>query len=284
MMTIAVRVMFALVMLAGVVALPSFLPASETLASRLAGRILLAVEEHGEAWYVDPVTLHRVYLGTPQDAWELLKTYGLGITSKDLAQVPTVDDESVLHSVPFVAQAPFGEWSDSRQAEGCEEASVLMALAWANGTELSAADAREAIIAMSTWENETYGSYYDTSIDDTAERLLRQYMDYDNITVAHDVTVDDIRAGLESGVVLIAANGVALGNPNYVGAGPDRHMLLVIGYDAATDEFITNDPGTRLGASYRYSSATIASALRDYLSGNHAPITPMPTGMIVVSR
>lgn len=58
------------------------------LRSRLSGMILLQVEEHGEAWYVYPGDLRRYYLGRPADAFALMTSLGLGISSADLARIP----------------------------------------------------------------------------------------------------------------------------------------------------------------------------------------------------
>lgn len=52
---------------------------AQTLAERLAGRILLQVEAHGEAWYVDPVSKQRYFLGHAEDAYALMRAKGLGI-------------------------------------------------------------------------------------------------------------------------------------------------------------------------------------------------------------
>lgn len=54
------------------------------LAKRLAGRILLQVEENGEAWYVDPVSLQRIYLGRPIDAFNIMHDKGMGISNENL--------------------------------------------------------------------------------------------------------------------------------------------------------------------------------------------------------
>lgn len=54
-------------------------------AKSLAGRILLQVEDRGEAWYVHPVSLQRFYLGRPSDALSLLRTQGLGISKATMA-------------------------------------------------------------------------------------------------------------------------------------------------------------------------------------------------------
>jgi len=65
-----------------------------TLASKLAGRILLQPESNGEAWYVNPVDNRRYFLGRPQDAFDLMKKFGAGISNADLNKIsPKVADE-----------------------------------------------------------------------------------------------------------------------------------------------------------------------------------------------
>lgn len=62
--------------------------ADDTIVSRVKGKIVLQVEDHGEAWYVNPVNLKKYYLGRPSDAFDLMKKLGLGITNQDLAKIP----------------------------------------------------------------------------------------------------------------------------------------------------------------------------------------------------
>ncbi len=50
---------------------------------RLAGRILLRVEASGEAYYVNPVDLEMYFLGRPADAFEIMRSLGLGVSDKD---------------------------------------------------------------------------------------------------------------------------------------------------------------------------------------------------------
>ena len=59
-----------------------------SLAQQLSGIILLDVERHGEAWYVNPANLRRYYLGRPNDAFRIMRELGLGITAQELAQIP----------------------------------------------------------------------------------------------------------------------------------------------------------------------------------------------------
>lgn len=62
---------------------------SHTLAVRneVRGRILLQVESHGEAWYVDPVSGYRYYMPDGASAYSLLRSFGLGISNADLASL-----------------------------------------------------------------------------------------------------------------------------------------------------------------------------------------------------
>jgi len=58
------------------------------LVSRLKGRILLQVGEKGEAWWVDPVTSTRRYLGQASDLLALMRARGLGISAANLRKIP----------------------------------------------------------------------------------------------------------------------------------------------------------------------------------------------------
>lgn len=58
------------------------------LAEKLAGYILLQVEENGQAWYVDHNTNSRYYLKDGSSAFNALSAFGLGITNEDLNKIP----------------------------------------------------------------------------------------------------------------------------------------------------------------------------------------------------
>jgi len=53
----------------------------------LRGRILLQVEGHGEAWYVDTASGSKYYLGRPADAFKIMRSLALGISNSDFAAV-----------------------------------------------------------------------------------------------------------------------------------------------------------------------------------------------------
>ncbi len=55
--------------------------------SRLSGKILLDVEENGEAYYVNPDDLKGYFLSRPADAFRVMRELGLGITNSDIRKI-----------------------------------------------------------------------------------------------------------------------------------------------------------------------------------------------------
>ena len=186
--------------------------------------------------------------------------------------------------VPFTSQAPLGEWKDERQQDGCEEASTAMAMAWIGGEKnITKANWKLRILILSNFENKKYGEYRDVALKDVVSWLFNDYFHYDKAAVKAVASSSDILAELEKGhVVMIPANGQALKNPNFTAPGPERHMLLVKGYDYKTKEFITNDSGTRRGENYRYPQKVVFEAIRPYKTGNKLPFPKLDRQMIVV--
>ena len=196
--------------------------------------------------------------------------------------------QSVKLNVPFVLQAPFGNWSDSVFQNACEESSVVMAMGWINSVAtISPADAQKQILDIVNFENNTFGYNADTSVFDV-QKIFQQYFKQQNVSVRENIAVADIKNELQKGdLVLVPAFGQDLGNPNYTAPGPVEHMLVITGYDPATKEFITNDPGTKHGANYRYNENVLFNAIWEYPSS--AQTVPIPTGifkkaMIVVQK
>ncbi|MBU1131818.1 hypothetical protein KKC32_01010 [Patescibacteria group bacterium] len=74
--------------IASIALIIAFLPSLASARSIHSGRIYLQVESHGEAWYINPDNDERYYLGKPDDAYNIMRTLGLGITNADLALIP----------------------------------------------------------------------------------------------------------------------------------------------------------------------------------------------------
>lgn len=205
--------------------------------------------------------------------------------SKSIETEPKkVPESSLLENVPFTTQAPFGEWDDPIFQNGCEEAALVMAAYWLTEKALTKEIAKQEIIALSKFQKKTIGQSIDTSAEDT-EKLLREYYGITISTVQTNITVIDIREALSSGaLVIVPADGRKLHNPNYTQPGPTTHMLVIIGYDAEKQEFITNDSGTRNGKGYRYQEDVLFGAIRDYPTGDHLPIKGIQKTMIIVEK
>lgn len=192
----------------------------------------------------------------------------------------------LIPGVPFAAQSPYGNWDDPRQQDGCEETSALIAVSWAKGrTSIGKDDALKEILAIADYEEATYGSYHDTDGRDTIKRIFNGYFGFQNAVLETNINTDDIIGALQDGnLVVVPVNGQKLGNPYFTAPGPERHMLVIMGYDPRSNEFITQDPGTRHGESWRYKVPVMQRSLREYPTGNHEPITEQRTAMIVVSK
>ncbi|MSU75354.1 MAG: hypothetical protein EXS55_02470 [Candidatus Magasanikbacteria bacterium] len=225
--------------------------------------------------------------GERQDLIEEVESVILAVTSSaPVATSTTAITKKIEQPVPFTSQAPLAQWKDRQFQDGCEEASALMAVAWARGAKLGGPDSVTAdILKMIAFETNSPSGYSpDVSANDTAE-IIKNYFNYSNVSVRENVTSDDLISELHNGHVIITpVNGRLLNNPNFTAPGPLYHMLVIIGYNPATKEFITNDPGTRNGAKYRYPVSTFMAALRDYPSGHHEEIEENIKRIIVVSK
>lgn len=196
-----------------------------------------------------------------------------------------VAGQTIVQAVPFTAQAPLAQWSDKRQQDGCEEAAAAMAMAWVKGEKgKSKAEWRTEILAISDFEKKEYGEYRDISLKDIKAWIFTAYYDYDGVSLKTIGSADEIREELEKGkLVLAPMNGRQLKNPYFTAPGPERHMVLIKGYDYATKQFISNDPGTRRGEDYRYPAKVIFKAIRAYTTGYHGPFAKIPKQVLVVS-
>ena len=225
-----------------------------------------------------------------------MRELGLGITNDNLSAIPLgvygekvtpiINTSNILiANVPFTAQAPYGNWADQRQENGCEEASSLMTVKWAKGETLTKDEALKQILGASDYIQKKYGESRDVSAKNTVDWILKDYFAYDKVSLVKGITTDDIISELEKGnLVITPMDGVLLNNPNFKAPGPPRHMIVIRGYNTTTKEFTTNDPGTRNGELYRYSASVLYGAIRDYPTGYHETISQIEKNMIVVSK
>lgn len=165
-------------------------------------------------------------------------------------------------TVPFFSQAPEGDWSQPWQ-DACEESSLLLAHYGMKGETITKADFKKKVLEMVDWENEHFGYYESTPVEQVVELYKGYFADAFEVKVIEDPTVEDLKQELAQGHLIVGPfAGRMLGNPFYSGEGPYYHMMVIKGYDEA--HFITNDVGTRRGENFIYTYQTILDAMHDY--------------------
>lgn len=181
---------------------------------------------------------------------------------------PTLVYASVEIAVPFTPQAPYANWIEPWK-NACEEASVAMMDAFYNKqTSLTKYQAKADILNIFSIKNSFIGSSYDESAN-TIVTLINNFLSWEAYIIENP-TIEDIKKEIDNGnPVIIPVYANLLNNPHFLGTFP-YHMLVISGYDDTTEEFITQEPGTRHGENYRYSYSTINSAIHDYSPTNMA--------------
>lgn len=169
--------------------------------------------------------------------------------------------ESINLDIPFVVQAPLGDWSPPFD-HTCEEAAILMVhYFFQKEKAIDPVKVSKELEDLVDFQIKKYGFYQDSSAAQTAQ-LIKDYYGY-QAEVYYDISLEDIKKALVKGnPVIVPAAGRLLGNPYFTPPGPVNHMLLIKGYNQ--DEFITNDPGTKRGADFTYSYSVLEKAIRDY--------------------
>ncbi len=192
---------------------------------------------------------------------------------------------SVKNDVPFVTQAPLAQWEDKRFQDACEEASILMAHQWVGGDkQLSNEDATTALIEIFEAQKPLFGEQtIDTSTSDTA-LLMEEFFGH-KVSVVNNFALEEMLQVLARGqIIIVPTDGKKLKNPYFSGDGPERHMLVVTGFDNRKKRFITNDPGTKRGKEYAYSYDVLYESIRDYETGVKEPIEVQKKAMIIVGK
>lgn len=184
---------------------------------------------------------------------------------------------SVTLSVPFTSQAPHQNW-DLPYAEACEEASLIMVEYYWREAALDADTADQEINKVVDWETEQ-GYGIDIGAATVAWTGESVYNLQGNVYFDQDVTLDNIKRFLASGYpVIIPAAGQTLAHPNYVGAGPPYHMIVLMGYDETG--FYAHDPGSSAGESYHYSYDVVDEAIHDW-NGSKSTVDSGRRAMVV---
>ncbi len=189
-----------------------------------------------------------------------------------------INKPALVYNVPAISQAPRGNWRDAVYKDACEETSALMAMNWIEEKTISTPEVETALHNIAAWEVSKFGFHQDTSAADTA-RILSEYFFFP-VQARYDISTADILQALETkSIVIVPINGEVMYQP----AGPSRHMILVVGFDYASDRFIINDPIQKNNTNLYIQRSVLEASLRDYPSGIHRLVTTSQTAMVSVS-
>ena len=172
--------------------------------------------------------------------------------------VPEIPKEALI-KMSFVSQAPFADWNEPWQ-NACEEASINMVWYYLNDKNMTKENMRDDILTMVDFQLKNWGGHHDIDAEKTLDLAGKTYgLKGEVIT---EYSVESIKKLIASGIpVILPTDGILLNNPNFRGDGPPYHMLVIKGYDGKN--FITNDPGTRLGEGYKYPYQTIIDSVKN---------------------
>ncbi len=195
-------------------------------------------------------------------------------------QPPSEKPGSVRIDMPFASQAPLGNW-DPPYDEACEEASLIIVHHYLEGTPLNADIMNRDILNMVAKE-ESMGLPIDINMHELASVAKEMYGYDTEVLEGSDVSIARIEQELAQGnPVIVPLAGQDIGNPNYTGAGPPYHVLVIVGYDGSN--FTTHDVGTRKGENYVYRKEVIMSAIHDW-NGSVDTIRSGPRRLLVVTE
>lgn len=174
----------------------------------------------------------------------------------------------VVLGVPYISEAPDGNWTGPWK-NACEEASIAMVQNYYLGkTRVPIADQKSFMQSLFDAEDKIWGSNVNTDVT----RTLQLIEDYSmaNGKIVEEPTIEQIKAELDAKrPVIVPLYGFDLHNPNIpfvpLPRGTSYHMIVIIGYDDSTQEFITNDDGdTKAGAAHPYAYDVLMNAIHDY--------------------
>ncbi|KKP89173.1 MAG: hypothetical protein UR93_C0001G0005 [Berkelbacteria bacterium GW2011_GWA2_35_9] len=173
-------------------------------------------------------------------------------------------------NVPFAIQAPNANWDFVHQ-EACEETAILIAQQYfyGNKKDLDSDQNEQNIQEIISWERSNFGYFEDTNLENNQEILMKMFNLKSEI-IENPQIVDIQKALTTNSLILVPTAGRMLNNPNFTGAGPIFHMVVVIGWDDSN--FIVHDVGTKKGKEYKYPFEILLGANHDLYKDAKYPL------------
>lgn len=193
------------------------------------------------------------------------------LTSALFISPALAETESVNLPVPFVSEIPDGVWVNP-WSNACEEASIVMINSYYKGIKsITKNESKKLMIPIFNYENSVYGSNADSNSERTA-KIVSTLSDF-GTSIVRNPTVEQIKNELRAGRPVISLHhGQMLANPDHRWrrGGSYYHMMVIVGFDENTDEFLVNDTADHdSGLDYRYKYDIIMSTLHDFNHTTH---------------
>ena len=180
---------------------------------------------------------------------------------QDTSSNPNIPAKFLL-PIPFYSQAPLSKW-DAVHEEMCEEASMLNGGLYLLSENPSKEAFEKNLMDFKKIEEKELGNYKSNTVAEVKKAADIYFAGKVTSKIINNPTIEDIEAEISAGnPVIVPLAGRDIGNPNFTPPGPVYHMLVVKGYDS--QNFITNDVGTRKGNSYVYAKDVIMQDMHDW--------------------
>jgi len=181
-------------------------------------------------------------------------------------EVKAQTEEMIKLKVPYTSEVPTGQWIKPWN-NACEEASIIMVESYYFGYE--SMDKKTAIKYMNPLfaiENKIFGYNADTNAAETA-KLINDHTSFEAV-VKDNPTLEEIKEQLRANhpvITLHYAKNIPNKNYHFRADGSYYHVIVLVGFDDNTKEFIVNDSGDdKTGAFHRYSYDIVMDSLHDF--------------------
>lgn len=174
--------------------------------------------------------------------------------------------KTIILDVPYVSEAPDGNWTGS-WINACEESSVTMVHRFYQGESTTTIEeSKEFMTLLFNEQRKLYKSDMNSNSERTLD-LIKKFADFNGEIVVNP-TIDSIKDEIRNGRPVISMHyGVELQNPNvpFKPTGSAFHVIVVVGFNDETQQFITHDNGdAKEGINHAYSYDIFMDSLHDY--------------------
>lgn len=180
-------------------------------------------------------------------------------------------------TVPFTSQAPADNWSEPWK-NACEEASIYMVASFYSNDTIKRDEATKRIREILAVKNKEFRVSKDESLEKISELIALLGLPW-KTEIAVNPTLEEIKEQLVANQPIIAP--VYAPALNYSAGGPDYHVMVITGYDDASNEFIVNDPAQKNGKGIRFEYGIFMKAIHNlnrtnYQAGENALLFTKP--------